>query len=257
MHAAKLAFSAAGVVAVVLSGAPGRAETTNCTAVTALPAVIGAPGVYCLTSDLSTSMTSGTAITIQSDDVVLDLNDHLLKDVPSIFVLSPTQAVGIGAVGRHNITIRNGTVRGFNRGIYLQESYAHSSGHLIERVRTDQSGAIGIVVYGVQSVVRNNIVTNSGVTLGTGNGSGVGIMVWGSGNRVIENDVLTVSGGSQPYGIYIQDDGTYAGFAAGNRISGAVRGIDMPDTGTVKYRDNLTLDVSTPYWGGVDAGNNN
>jgi hypothetical protein len=40
-----------------------------------------------------------------------------------------------------------------------------------------------------------------------------------------------------------------------NRITGADRGIDFLGTG--KYRDNLTADVTTPFFGGTDAGNNN
>ena len=39
---------------------PAHAETTNCTAITSLPAVITSQGVYCFTGNLSTSMTTGS-----------------------------------------------------------------------------------------------------------------------------------------------------------------------------------------------------
>jgi hypothetical protein len=51
-----------------------QAETVNCTAITALPYTISTQGVYCLTGNLSTGMTSGSAITIATNNVVLDLN---------------------------------------------------------------------------------------------------------------------------------------------------------------------------------------
>ena len=48
----------------VLGVHSARAETTNCTAITSVPFIISAPGVYCLTGSLITSMASGKAISI-------------------------------------------------------------------------------------------------------------------------------------------------------------------------------------------------
>src|SRR5438552_5267849 len=51
-------------------------ETTFCNAyITTLPYTISAQGHYCLDRNLSTAMTSGAAITIAVDFVVLDLNN--------------------------------------------------------------------------------------------------------------------------------------------------------------------------------------
>ena len=66
------------IVALILVTNPARAETVNCAAITALPAVITVPGVYCLTGDLSTAMTSGNAIEIQANFAVLDMNGFKL-----------------------------------------------------------------------------------------------------------------------------------------------------------------------------------
>jgi hypothetical protein len=53
------------LVLVLTSGAsPARSETVNCTPVTTLPASIATSGVYCLTGDLGTTMTSGSAINV-------------------------------------------------------------------------------------------------------------------------------------------------------------------------------------------------
>ena len=43
-----------------------QAETINCTPITSLPATITAQGIYCLTGNLTTSQTSGNAITINA-----------------------------------------------------------------------------------------------------------------------------------------------------------------------------------------------
>src|SRR5215471_9938738 len=105
------------LLTLVLSTAPVRAETINCTAITALPAVITVQGIYCFTGDLNTAMTSGNAIDIQTNNVVLDLNGWKLGGLAAGL---GTNAVGIHASDRKNITIKNGTVRGFLAEIWLQ-----------------------------------------------------------------------------------------------------------------------------------------
>ena len=57
------------VVSTVLAGRLG-AETVNCTAITSVPFTITVQGVYCLTEDLSTSMTSGVAIDVATNNVM-------------------------------------------------------------------------------------------------------------------------------------------------------------------------------------------
>src|ERR1051325_6278239 len=96
-----------GALALMTIGlsTPVAAETVNCTAITGLPAVISTQGVYCLTRTLSTDITEGTAITIISNNVVLDLNGFTVAGGAGLGTL----AVGIGAFDARNVTIRNGT----------------------------------------------------------------------------------------------------------------------------------------------------
>src|SRR5262245_47728812 len=104
------------LITVTLGASPARGETVNCTPITSLPAVITVQGIYCLTGNLNTAITSGTAITIDANNVVLDLNGFKLGGLAA----GPgTLAFGIRAVNRANITIKNGTVRGFFYGISL------------------------------------------------------------------------------------------------------------------------------------------
>src|SRR5207249_5921196 len=144
MPIAKLAASLLVLLACVLGAAPTRAETVHCTAITTLPAVITVQGVYCFTGDLATAITSGNAIEIQTNNVVLDLNSFKLGGLAAG---SGTQAIGIHAANRQNLTIKNGTIRGFLGGIALVDSGA-SQGHVVEDIRADQNTFVGIQVEG-------------------------------------------------------------------------------------------------------------
>src|SRR5450759_953036 len=129
----KLTF--AFIFAALAFTAPAQAETMNCTPSTALPAVITVQGIYCFTADLATAMTSGNAIDIQTSNVVLDLNGFKLGGLAA----GPgTSAFGIHAFDRQNITIRNGTIRGFRQAIVLDDS-GTSEGHLVEDIRADHN----------------------------------------------------------------------------------------------------------------------
>src|SRR5262249_8965473 len=141
--------------------ASSPAETVICTAITSLPYTISASGVYCLTGDLSTNLISGNAIEIDANNVILDLNGHKIGNLSA----GPnTVAYGILADQRQNITIRNGTVRGFFHGIRLSDTfpYAVSQGHVVEDVRADQNTQMGILVSGRGGLIRRNQVVATG-----------------------------------------------------------------------------------------------
>jgi hypothetical protein len=257
MHTAKLAASLLVLLALIVGAAPARAETVNCTPITGLPAVITKPGVYCFTGDLVTDITSDQAIIeISAHNVVLDLNGFKLGGLPA----GPgTFAVGIFAFDRQNITIKNGTVRGFLRGIFLTDNGA-SQGHVVEDIRADQNTFVGIDVEGSGTIIRNNqVVATGGTTVNGPETFAYGIIVLGDGLRVLNNDVIhTVKQGTGiAWGILFT--GVSGGLAVNNRITGADRGIEFAINNTGKYRDNLTFDVptATRFVGGTDAGNNN
>ena len=251
MHPAKLAASLLVLLALALGATPARAETVDCLAITALPAVITVQGVHCFTGDLSTAATSGSAIDIQTNNVVLDLNGFNLNGLAGL----GTQAVGIHALDRRNITIKNGTVRGFLRGIHL-ETGGTSQGHVVESMRADRNTFVGIEVDGAGNIVRNNQIVATAAT--ATNASAYGILIVGNGARVLNNDVINTfkQGTGTAWGI--QFNQATGGFAVNNRITTADRGIDYNNASTGKFRDNLTSDVATPFTGtGTNVGNNN
>ena len=77
--------------------------------------------------------------------------------------MSGTGATGINASNRQNITIKNGTIRGFIYGIFLGDAGA-SQGHVVEDIRADQNTSIGIDVSGDGTIIRNNLVVATGGT---------------------------------------------------------------------------------------------
>jgi hypothetical protein len=254
MHTAKLIPALLVLLALGLGATPARAETVACTAITALPAVITVQGIYCFTGHLNTAITSGNAIDIQTNNVVLDLNGFKLGGLAA----GPgTSAFGIRAANRQNITIKNGTIRGFFRGIELGGN--GSQGHVVEDIRADQNTAMGIQVQGDAHIVRNNhIVATGGSTLSADAGA-VGIFIdSGTGTRVLNNDVMHTFKLGTGIATGISFLGQAYAFAVNNRITEADLGIEYLGGSTGgKYRDNLTSGVGTPYTDGTDAGNNN
>lgn len=248
-------FAAVFVVTVAVSLGAQRAdaETVKCTAVTAAPAVIATPGVYCLTQSLVTNLASGTAISINANNVVLDLNGYRLANSTA----GPgTTAVGVSASGRQNVTIRNGIVRGFFTAISLTDggNPATTKGYIVEEILADANTSTGMRIEGAGSIVRNNRAVATGGTTTSVNADVWAIVVQGAGTTVANNEVDTVTGVGTGISTAI-GVGTAGGFVVNNRISRTSRGIVFAGTG--KYRDNLAVNVSTPYVGGTDAGNNN
>jgi parallel beta-helix repeat protein len=106
------------------------------------------PMSFRLTGPLSTS-TTGNVIEILSPHVTVDLNGFMITcDVP------PCGGEGIFST-QDNVTVRNGTVRGFAAGVV-----ASGKGSVIENVRAI-SNTTGLVV-GDDCTVRDNVVTASG-----------------------------------------------------------------------------------------------
>ena len=239
--------------ALALWPAPARAETVNCTAITTLPFIITVQGIYCFTGHLSTGITSGNVIDIQTSNVILDLNGFKLGGLAAGV---GTTAIGIHALDRQNITIKNGTVRGFLRGIQLETAGA-SQGHVVEDIRADLNRFVGIEVAGTGNIVRNNqVVTTGGSTTLGANASAQGILTAGSGPRVLNNDVISTFPAGTGVATGILFNGATGAFAVNNRITTAARGIAYDGGATGKYRDNLTFGVTTPYTGGTAVGTN-
>ena len=236
------------VLLTLLLAAPGAwAETIDCTAITTLPYVITVQGIYCFTGDLATSMVTGNAIEIQTNNVTIDLNGWKLGGLAAG---AGTQTYGIYANQRKNITIKNGTIRGFFFGIYLDDNspYTTSQGHLIEDIRADKNAYRGMLIRGRGSIVRRNqVVDTGGSTTGT---FALGITLNGPGMRALNNDISGTAGTSGGgYGLYLfAADGAVV---EGNRIddvsssTGAAYGIYISTSNDTVVEDNRITGVSS------------
>ena len=271
--------------ALLIGGLTGavRAETLDCTPITSLPYVITTQGIYCLTGNLSTSMTSGRAIDIQTNNVTIDLNGYKLGGLGAG---DGTTAFGIYAYQRKNITIKNGIVRGFDRGIWLNDAspYTASAGNTVKNILADQNTYTGIDVRGLGNTVENSkVVDTGGSTAHTLRA--YGIMVGGSGAKIVNNDVSTTTiasnynvdgiflfsadyslvqnntvtntvtlGTGNTFSILRQD--SEGVFVRDNNLGYSYYGLYFSNS-TGKYLNNLTFHVGITFTGGTAVGSNN
>jgi len=286
-------FRSAGLlfVSFVVAATAARAETVQCTELTTVPHVISAPGVYCFKTSI-TYANGGpgqTALVIASDDVVLDLNGHVLQADAA-----GRDSIGIGAWNRKNVTVRNGTVRGFRHGILFEDEppYARAEGYVVERIRAEHIRWTAITVEGKGNIVRDNHVLFTGPVTGDSikYTNPFGILVGGSGASVTDNkvvDTIAPEGGSAtgiavlaPFTVLAQAVGATVernfvgneslasgpsygiqlfgtkGAAVGNRVVNMKYGIWFSGQGM--YMDNIVAGAAAPYGGfAVAAGNTN
>lgn len=209
----KLALVAV-VAAMLCYARPGHAETLSCQPIDSLPAVLGAPGTYCLAGDLGTTIGGGgeAAIKVASDDVRIECNGFQIDGTAG----GPaTKAIGITSANKERVTVRNCRVRGFRIGINV---YA-GSGHRVEGNTATANTAVGISVSGRGSILRGNTVADSG---GAPDVYYAAAITADTGVDVIDNRIKGVrSAIGDAFGILL-----YLGGAGGDSI---VRGNEISD----------------------------
>jgi hypothetical protein len=237
----------------------------SCREVTAFPANLVDSGVYCLSFKyINFPLASGALITISADNVVFDLNGATLDGTPKGSAFS----WGIRSYGHSNITVRNGTIRGFNYGIslaaplgYVNTTVRPSHSFLVENVRLIENRTAGIEVIGYDSQIRGNYVAHTGGSPDPRlSGHAWGMIASGDGLRVIDNDVThthvnTAHSGGVTTAIFLGGGSDMV--VVNNRITGANFGIYSGGLNWGKYRDNITINVGVPYTGGTSIANNN
>ena len=182
-------------------GGPAAADVTECTNLASVPTVIRAPGVYCLKQDVASSSTVTTAVDIQASNVTLDCNSHRIAGRSA----GPgTLAVGVFAIERSRITVRNCSVQGFRWGIALYGNDNPGSGHLVEDNLLEFNTEFGIFVTGRGSIVRGNRVIDTGGKPGAATATAITV----AGGDAIDNVVDGVHGPGdvpdfQPQGLYV------------------------------------------------------
>ncbi|HEY0661011.1 MAG TPA: right-handed parallel beta-helix repeat-containing protein [Lysobacter sp.] len=223
--------------------APARAAESydNCTGyIDSLPASISTQGTWCLRKHLYSSMTSGAAISVLTDNVTVDCNHFRLSGFGAG---AASDAIGITAgASRLNATIRQCRIQGFKYGVAL-----YGSGHLVERNRFDGNTYVAIHTQGDNNEIRGNAIADTGGRPGSRYADAID--AYGHDAKVLDNSILGVSplgtpaGDRSAYGIDI-----HYGLAQGNRISGLVSGGADQAYGINLHnsiaRDNVLLPVT-------------
>ncbi|MBS3091193.1 right-handed parallel beta-helix repeat-containing protein [Candidatus Pacearchaeota archaeon] len=122
--------------------------------------VISQPGYYKLQNDVSTN---GTCLTIQANNVILDLNGFTIRGSG----LDDNPGYGVYANGYNSITIRNGLITEFSSTQGVGNFIWGSTGILLTRSS-------------------NNIISNIS---STGNHHGIYLYIDASNNRIINNNI--------------------------------------------------------------------
>jgi len=208
-----------------------------------LPLTITEPNSYYLAEHISFEPNNTNAITIECNDVTIDLMGYTLKGPDS------GTKCGIYMSGRTNVEIRNGTVRDFYYGI--REAFGLASQHRVINVR-----AISNEYYGIQLSSRGNLVKdctvadNGGIGIQTGAGSTV------TGNTAYSNGSIGISAGDGStvtantaysngnHGIYAATSTTVTNNTAQyNQKSGFYVSGCCTVTGNTAYYNNLSDDA--------------
>jgi hypothetical protein len=158
-------------LSVAMSALFAAVSASSQTMITAIPAeglTIDKSGTYFFVDDIEWAGQEWalTAITIEASDVVLDLTGHCLsapRNVPS------SGTIGIFADGADNLSLRNGTIKGFQlAGVAL----ANSDGATLSRIEISEvgNGVPGYTPTGL-SAMKCQDLTLSQVSVNNVNGS--------------------------------------------------------------------------------------
>lgn len=250
------------LLVLALLAAPSLASAAesydNCTGViSSLPTVISTQGTWCMEADLSTSITSGNAIAINTDNVTIDCNDFKLDGSGAG---TGTATVGISGSNRFNAIVRHCHVKGFYQALRLSGT---GGGHVVEDNLAEDNTYFGLNVQGDGSIVRRNRVFDTG-------GSTVSAPAYGIYSSlsvdVLDNTVANVTpragGNGSAFGIYTLSNAS--GSLSGNRIRGLTkdgtgqnRGIYNDSSGRVTIANNDLVAVGGTGTLGLRCANSN
>lgn len=235
----------------ILPGDAAAAESyANCTGfIDSVPAAITTQGVWCLRADLATAINNGSAISVNTNNVTIECNDFKLGGLAAGL---ETQATGVSANNRQNVTIRGCAIRGFARAITIFG--ADTGGHLVERNRLDSNRWFGMVVQGDgSSMIRDNRVVDTGgapdvnFTIGiTGSANIINNTVDGVSGAAAHTQVRGISASSVHQGLVVSGNRVRGLTASG----GPIVGILAPSAYTHVMNNQVTTNtVNVTHYG--------
>jgi len=160
--------------------------------ITSVPYTISQSGSYYLTKNMTAA---GTAITVNADDVTIDLRGFSLT--------GNNTGSGVYMTDRINVEIRNGTIRNFNYGInddyIMMVSNGTSTNHRVIGVRALSNAQFGIKLYGPNNEVRDCSASNNGTSASGSNIFGISV----GNNSTVTGNTANNNGGSAQFNAFV------------------------------------------------------
>ena len=248
----------------LLLPAAASAETFNCTEITSLPTTISASGHYCLHQNFVQAFSPQVAIDIEADDVVLDCNDHTIRETAPA-----SNAEGVYVYrDRSRVTVRHCVIDGFYFGINFIANTLGARGNVIQDNTIVRARETGITVWGSGNLIENNRITEVQGNLVGSNATGIKVAGpgnIGSGNIIRGNLIANFKPNppsGTPYAIGINMSGLQDTVISGNTITGlyahtggGTYGIIASGSTGVSVTDNFLASPPLPYSAPYDGGN--
>lgn len=215
--------------------------------ITSLPITITTPGSYYLTSNLSTTT---TAITVEANNVTIDLNGFTLTGNGT------DNHYGVTMWNRSNIEIKNGTIQNFYEGII--EPYTNGKGHKVVGVRAIKNVVAGIHLVSSGNIIKDCTVMYNGIGIlagATRYGIYAGSRSIVTGNQVSEN--CTEANTGTAFGIMTGDGAIITGNTVCTNAHRAIVQVFAISTGNAcVIKDNVVYDNAiscTSGYNGINA----
>jgi len=239
-----LSFITAGLALLPLASSKAfeTAQGVTATPISSLPAVISAPGNYYLTTDLTSAVPAGAAITITASQVYLDLNGRTLKDsVPTNF------AFGILVFNQVDVTIQNGDVDGFYIGVFLSPNSTDvNAKNTADNLRLNGDGIGVFSLSGTSNWVKHCII----------DGGDIGILFSQDSGSRAEDNILENQKASEEFGqgIALMSMGSLGVVFDNNVVEKGSNTLGMVQSGTDKYRFDSFVGFTrnSPHTGGTN-----
>jgi hypothetical protein len=215
------AFVALGTMICVASA--GAAPLSTCGTLKTLG------GTYLLTWNLTSCE---TCLMVANDRITIDLAGHTISRPPDCVGDVITAGVTDGGVPRQGTTVKNGTIMGFDFGVFL----LFSSRNLIRNLTSSSNSVDGILV-GDRSLVKDSVIEDNGDN---------GILI-GDFGQVQGCTITGHNQGANGFGIL---GGSHL-LVTDNTVMDNRFGISASDFATLSFNDSLWN-----VFAGVSAGNN-
>ena len=220
------------------------AQGVVATPILAVPFTITVSGNYYLPANITTNLATGSAITINASEVILDLNGRSL-----INVAPSNQANGVFVNDQVDVTVQNGDIVGFGIGVYFSPNSADNNRkNTAANLRLDNN-LIGVTsVSGHSNWVKDSII----------DGGSVGIFFDQDLGSRAENNILEEQVGVElnTTGVALVSAGSLGVLFDNNEVSKGSAAVGQIMSGTDKYRfESFTgFTKLSPLTGGTNEG---